>query len=665
MNTVKKTVCPYDCPTTCGFLVETDGNKILSVRADKDNPASGGIICRKMRNYESSVNCEKRILTPLIRKGEKGKGIFEEISWDEAIEIITGKWKDIIKENGAQSIAYCTYSGVMSDIQRNCGDAFFNYMGACELVKTLCSTAKGVGYANVMGRTGCLDPRELKDSDYYIVWGSNMAATRLQAMPEIINARKSGKKIVLIDVCGEAMSKYCDKTILIRPGTDGALALAMMNVLVKEGSADEEFLDNNAEGYREFKETLSEYTPKWAENITGIASETIIELALEYGKAYAPAIILGSGNSRYGNGAMTVRLITILSLFTGAWKKKGGGLCGCTPIDTSYINLSLIKRPDFRKEPSKKININQLGTAVNDKNIKSLYVYGSNPVNSISNTTAVVEGLKRDDLFTVVHERFMTDTAKYADIILPATFSVEQSDVYEAYGYCTLSTAYKIVEPKGQCRSNWNTFKALAEGMGYDDEYFKRTEEEMLDIVLDNPTEALGKISDDDRKTLKNVGSISMPFAEHTKWRTKSGKIKIANEKLEEKMPRYTECYGGKYPLALVSVPSSHTLNSIFTQRDDMVENRGNMRLIINCKDACERNIKSGDKILCFNDLAEVGFEAYVTDNIAVGAVAAVGVYTSSQTMNGLGVNALHHDRLSDLGAATTMNDNKVDIKLM
>ena len=166
MNTVKKTVCPYDCPTTCGFLVETDGNKILSVRADKDNPASGGIICRKMRNYESSVNSEKRILTPLIRKGEKGKGIFEKISWDEAIEIITGKWKDIIKENGAQSIAYCTYSGVMSDIQRNCGDAFFNYMGACELVKTLCSTAKGVGYANVMGRTGCLDPRELKYSDY-------------------------------------------------------------------------------------------------------------------------------------------------------------------------------------------------------------------------------------------------------------------------------------------------------------------------------------------------------------------------------------------------------------------------------------------------------------------------------------------------------------------
>lgn len=662
---VKKTVCPYDCPATCGFLVETDGKKILSVRSDKSNPASDGIICRKMRNYEKSINSEERILTPLIRNGKKGEGVYREISWEEAVKIITDKWKEIIAENGAEAIAYCTYSGVMSDIQRHCGEAFFNYMGACELVKTLCSTAKGVGYANVMGRTGCLDPRELKDSDFYIVWGSNMTATRLQSMPDIINARKSGKKVVLIEVCGESMSKYCDETILIRPGTDGALALAMMHVLVREGLADEEFLKNNTAGYYEFKNTLPEYTPEWAENITGIPAEIISKLAVEYGKASAPAIILGSGNSRYGNGAMTVRLITILSVFTGAWLKKGGGLCGCTPSDGAYVDVSLIKRPDFKKSASRKININQLGAAIKDSRIKSLYVYGGNPANSVSDTKAVIDGLMREELFTVVHERFMTDTAKYADIILPATFSVEQTDIYEAYGYCTLSTAYKIVEPQGQCKSNWNTFKTLAESMGYDDEYFRKTEDEMLGIVLSNPTEKLSNISDSDKRTLEAGGWISMPFSVHDKWKTKSGKIKIVNEKLKETMPRYTECYGGSYPLSLVSVPSEHTLNSIFTQRDDMVENRGKMRLIINSKDADERKIKTGDKVLCFNDLADVEFEAYITDNIAAGAVAAIGIYKSSQTFGGLGVNALQHDRLSDLGEATTMNDNRVDIRLL
>lgn len=661
---IKKAICPYDCPTTCGFLVETDGKKILKILGDDTHPASRGLICRKMQRYERSVNSEERLLTPLIRNGEKGSGFFKAISWDEAIKIISDKWKEIIKENGPEAIAYCTYSGVMSDIHRNCGEAFFNYMGACELVKTLCSTAKSVGYANVLGKTGCLDPRELKDSDYFIVWGSNMLATRLQSMPDIINAKRQGKKIVLIEVYGEPMGKYCDETILIRPGTDGALALAMMHILVREGLADETFLRENTEGYDEFRETLPEYTPKWAEEITGISEAVIEKLAMEYGKAEAPAIILGSGNSRYGNGAMTVRLITILSHFTGAWLKKGGGLCGSSPIDTAYIDGSLIKRPDFRKNYSEKININQLGATIKNDKIKSLYVYAGNPANSVSDQKAVIDGLKREDLFTVVHERFMTDTAEYADIILPATFSVEQNDIYECYGYCTLGTAFKAVDPPAECKSDWDTFCLLAEAMGYDDEYFKRTDIEMMNYVLDNPTKAVQELPEEKKKILREGGSISMPFSDHTVWKTKSGKIKIVNEKLSEPMPKYIEAYGGEYPLSLISAPSEHTLNSIFTQREDLVDSRGSMRLVIHTRDAEARNIKNGDRIICFNDLAEVEFEACLSDNIAMGAVAAVGIFKSSQTYNGLGVNALQHDRLTDLGAATTMNDNNVDIKL-
>lgn len=662
-ESLKKTVCPYDCPTSCGFWAVIEDGKLKGVKPDENHPASQGIMCRKMRNYELSVNSPDRILTPLLRTGEKGEGKFKAVKWDEALDIISTRWKNIIAENGPESIAYCYYSGVMSDIQRNCGEAFFNRMGALGLVKTLCSTAKGVGYASVMGKTGCLDPREIGNGDLYIVWGSNMAATRIQSMPDIIKAKKEGKRVILIEVYAEAMKKYCDETILIKPGTDGALALAMMHVLIREGLADEEFLRENTYGYDEFKETLPEYTPLWAEKITGVPKEVIESFALEYGRAKSPVIILGSGNSRYGNGAMTVRLITILSHFTGAWLRDGG-LCGCTPVDRSYVNGDIIKRPDFRKAPAKEININQLGTAVKDENVKSLYVYASNPVNSVSDTNAVIEGLKREDIFTVVHERFMTDTAKYADIILPATFSVEQSDIYEAYGYCTLAAARKLIEPAGESKSDWDTFRLLAEKMGYDDEYFKLTEDEMLDLVLDNPTDAVKELSSEERNILKEGGWVNMPFSDHHVWKTKTGKIQIINESDSERMPKYTECHGGEYPISLVSVPSEYTLNSIFNERDDMKNARGEMKIYINTEDALERGIKNGDDVICYNDIGSVRFKAEVTDNVAKGAAAAVGVYGHRNFEGGLGVNALQHDRLSDRGAATTMNDNTIDIKL-
>ncbi|MDY2735747.1 molybdopterin-dependent oxidoreductase, partial [Intestinibacter sp.] len=502
---IKKTICPYDCPTSCGLLVETDGKKIFKVTGDENHPATNGLICKKMRKYEKSIHSQDRILTPLKRIGKKGEGRFKPITWDEAVEEITIKWKKIIKEQGPSAILPVYYSGVMSVIQRNCGDALFNKMGACSLVKTLCSSAKGAGYNSVMGTTGALDPRELKDSDYYIVWGSNMKATRIQTMPELINARKQGKKVVLIEVYSKPMEKYCDQVVLIKPGTDGALALAMMNVMVEENLQDEEFLLENTIGYKDFKETLTNYTPEWAEKITGISKETITNLAREYAKAKAPAIILGSGNSRYTNGGMTVRLITILSIFTGAIKYSGGGLCGTSPSSQSYIDKNVIARNDFRTNKARMVNINQVSSALNDEinPIKSLFVYASNPVCSISNQNKMIKGLLRDDLFTVVHERFMTDTAKYADIVLPATFSVEQTDVYTSYGYCTLATAKKIINPPGECKSDWDMFRLLAKSMGYQDDYFDKTEEEIFEELLEKSLKDVKTISEEDKAVLK------------------------------------------------------------------------------------------------------------------------------------------------------------------
>ncbi|MCC8025605.1 MAG: molybdopterin-dependent oxidoreductase [Clostridium sp.] len=667
MAYVQKTICPYDCPTSCGLLAETDGIRIISMKGDPDHPASRGLICRKMQRYERSVHHPHRILTPLKRTGGKGEGKFTPISWEEAVAEISGRWKVLLEEEGGDSILPFYYSGVMSVIQRKCGDAFFNRMGACDLVRTLCSSAKGAGYESVMGRTGCLDPRELSHSDFFLVWGSNMKATRLQTMPILREAGKQGKRAVLIEVCARDMAPFCNETLLLKPGTDGALALALMHVLARDGFADEAFLRKYGEGYDAFKETLPSYTPSWAQEITGIPAEKIEALAAEYGEAKAPAIILGSGPSRHGNGGMTVRLITILSTFTGAWSRPGGGLCGCNPTAGAYVDSTLVTRPDFRKVPGRKVNINELACALNGREgeapVKSLFVYGGNPVASVCSQREIVRGLLRPDLFTIVHERFMTDTARYADIVLPAAFSVEQTDCYTAYGYCTFGTARKIIPAPGQCKSNWDMFRMLAEAMGYGETYFRQTQEEMLQTILDRPLEGLAGISEREKRTLEEGGVISLPYADHLLFKTDRGMFKITDETLNEPMPRYIENNGGEFPLRLVAVPDNYTLNSIFLEREDLTDKKGPMTLFLHPEDGAIRGICSGDRIIAFNELAEVEFQAELTELVAKGAAAAQGVFACASSKNGWLVNALHHQRLSDMGAATTLNDNTIDVK--
>ena len=667
--TIRKMFCPYDCPSTCGLLAEIENGRIVKVKNDKTHPVSKNGICRKMQHYEQDIYSMDRLMKPMRRVGKKGEGKFEPISWNEAVREITDHFKDIIEKWGSEAILPCVYSGVMSDIQRNCGDAFFNRMGALELVKTLCSSAKGAGYDAVVGKTGCLEPTELNDSDLYLIWSCNMAATRLQTLADLQKPANRHKKKILIDVYPNPTAAYCDQVITIKAGTDGALALAMMNVLKNEHLVDKSFVGKYTSGYPEFAETLDAYTPEWAESETGIPAEVIRQLAREFGEAKAPAIILGSGNSRHGNGGMTVRLITILSALTGAWQHPGGGLCGCTPIDTDYVNKSLITRPDFREKAARKININQIGQALvmeGKEAVRGFYVYGCNPANTVSDQQLILKGLEREDLFTVVHERFMTDTARYADILLPATFSVEQTDIYRAYGYCTLGTGRKLVDAPGECKSNWDTFCLLAKGMGYSEDYFDRSEDEMLDILLSHPTKAIAETSDEAKETLRQGGSVVLPFSDHLAFGTETGKMMIVNEKLAEPMPHYTADYSAKcqeWPLHLVAAPSVWSLNSTFLDREQLMTSRKGMTLWLNPEDAKVRKIEDGMSVIAFNELGEVQFTACIDKRVAVGNAVSEGVFASHQTQNGCGFNTLTNGRLSDIGAATTMNDNRIDIR--
>ncbi len=665
MTDIRRTTCPYDCPASCGLLAEIEGGRVIRVAGDPDHPASKGLICRKMQQYPLSINSPDRILFPMRRIGSKGEGTFEPITWEEAVREIAEHFKQITEEYGPSAILPAYYSGTMGVIQRKCGDAFFNRLGARSLILRLCASAKGMGYISVAGQTPCLEPEELRSSDLILVWSSNVKATRLHVMPILKEARDRGKRVVLIEACAREMAPFCDETVLIRPGTDGALALAMMHVLEKKGLADESFLRERCEGYEDFLPVVKKSTPGWAQEITGIPEETICRLALAYGQAKAPAILLGSGFSRYGNGGMTSRLITILSVFTGAWGKPGGGICGAEHNGGPFVDARLVTRPDFRTVFGASVNINCLGSALTAEGedvVKAFFVYGGNPVGSVCGQKAILKGLLREDLFTVVHERFLTDTARYADILLPAAFSVEQTDCFRAYGYRTFSVAKKLVEPQGECKSNWALFGLLAEAMGFDEPYFKRTEEEMLEELLSCPQKGLLELTKEQWSFLRENGTVRQPFGDHGHFKTPSGKIRIVDPEEKEPVPCYKEPYGGAYPLCLISVPDCHTLNSVFLERRDLVEKRGPAALMLHPVDAAERGIQEGDRVTAWNDLAQVDFRAVITERIAKGTAAVSGIYSSSQTGSSLLFNALNHERVSDM-EATTLNDNRIDVK--
>lgn len=665
MTDIRKTTCPYDCPASCGLLAEIQDGRVVRVTADPQHPSSRGLICHKMRQYQLSINSPDRILVPMKRTGKKGEGKFTPVTWEEAGREIADRFKKIIEENGPSAILPAYYSGVMGVIQRKCGDAFFNRLGGRSLILRLCANAKGMGYASVMGQTPCLEPEELKSSDLILVWSSNVKATRIHTMPILKEARDRNVPVILIEACAREMEPYCDETILIRPGTDGALALGMMHVLEKQGLEDETFLKERCEGYEEFLPVVRSSTPQWAQEITGIPAETIRRLALAFGQAKTPAILLGSGFSRYGNGGMTSRLITILSAFTGAWGKPGGGICAAEHNGGPFVDETRVTRPDFRKVPDPGVNINCLGSALTaegaDK-VRAFFVYGGNPVASVCSQKAMIEGLLREDLFTVVHERFLTDTARYADILLPAAFSVEQTDCFRAYGYRTFSVSRKLTEPRGECKSNWELFRFLAEAMGFEEPYFKRSEEEMLEELLSHPQEGLLELDREQWKLLRENGTVRQAPGDHGCFKTPSGKLRIVNPQEKDPVPCYREPYGGDYPLSLISIPDCNTLNSVFLEREDLVKRRGPAVLMLHPLDAGKRKIEDGDMVTAWNDLAQVDFQAVLTDRVAQGTAAVCGIYSQSQTGSVYLCNALNHERLSDM-EATTLNDNRIDVK--
>ena len=680
----KRTVCPYDCPDCCGMIAETDGQKIISVRGDDKHPVTQGILCRKMQHYEQDIHSPHRILTPLKRVGEKGKKeSFIPISWEKAVSEIGEKWKNMIKTNGAESILPYSYAGNMGLIQRNCGEAFFARLGAAQLNRSICSSAKGAGISMVMGNHHDWDSAHISRADLIILWGSNPMSNRLHVIPQIQKAKKCGAKVILIDVQKNLSASLCDDIFLLKPGTDAALLLALMAELEKKGLTDTAFIQKYTTGYETLKNDFSEWTCEKAGNVTGIDSEKIRTLANLYGRAKKPLIIAGSGMSRYTNGAAAFRLLMCLPAITGSWARGGGtsSLMG----SSNFVRKDFIRRPDWIKKDTTTVNMNQLGDILADTKetsaaegslqkaytIQSLYVYHSNPAVMTPDQQKVLQGFRRKDLFLVVHDRFLTDTALYADIVLPATFSVEQDDFYTSYGHFHMQASRQIIPPPGEAKSNWDTFQLLAKEMGFEDEYFQYSAKEIVDQIL-----GISEISKQNRRSffpehpidfdmteeqleqLQNGYAIKIPQPNVLDIWTDDGKIHLSPD-----ISSYEPLKDQKYPLRLVMAHSIWSLNSNFSYRTELMEKRGPLTIQMHPKDAQERNISDHERCLAYNDFGEITVLAKLTENILPGTVIAEGVYQKDYTFGDGNFSSLLSQTLTDAGEASTLNTQTVEIR--
>lgn len=659
---ISRSVCPYDCPDACGLVVYSENNQVVKVAGDPEHPVTRGMLCGKMVNYERTVHSSARIRTPLLRTGTKGSGEFQSISWEEAIAVISGKWKDIIAEHGAEAILPVSAGGTMGLVQRTAGHALFHWLGASRLDRGICAPAMEYGWKSVMGGTPGVRPQEAQHSDFILLWGINAAATNSHFLLDIQAAKKQGAKVWLIDIYRQPTAGVADCTTIVRPGSDGALALGMLHVLIRDGLTASEFISQYTHGFEELKAVvMAEYSPEAVSDLTGVAAAEIEDLAAAYGRAQAPFLRLGCGLSRYGNGAQSVRAITCLPAVVGAWARPGGGMLARS--FAGAFDMTGLTREDLQQHPVRTLSINQLGAALalTESPVKSLYVYASNPAAVAPDQNAVLAGLSREDLFTVVHERWLTDTARYADIVLPATTSLEHADLYRAAGHFVASRTAAVIPPVGEAKSNWNVFGLLANAMGMTDPHYHCTEEEMIDVLLAQPSpwwtqEQLADLRRGQLAELLRTQQDKVCFG------TPTGKIQLINRSETEPLPVYMPPYGGQEEFWFVSAPDKRILNSSFNERLDLVKGE-KMTLRMNPADASRLSLADGQQVVAENSRGQVGFRLQSSAAIPVGVVVCEGVWPLADTVNGQSVNALTWQRLTDAGQGSTFYDTKVNVR--
>ncbi|HEV3008107.1 MAG TPA: molybdopterin-dependent oxidoreductase, partial [Burkholderiales bacterium] len=637
MAEVVRAACPHDCPDTCAMLVTVEDGVATQIRGDPAAPFTDGTLCTKVAHYLERTYASDRLQYPMRRIGRKGQGQFKRITWDEALDEIAARLKALAAEN-PESILPCNYAGTMGMVQYMSMDRrFFYKLGASLLDRTLCSSAGKAGIKATLGGSVGMDPERFDEARLIILWGANPIVSNLHLWSRVQAAKRRGAKVVAIDPYRSLSAEKCTQHVALLPGTDGALALGMMHVLITEGLLDQDYIANHTLGFDDLrKRVLEKYSPEWAARTCGIATREVVQLAREYGTTKPAAIRLNYGMQRHTGGGIAARTIACLPALTGAWRDAAGGIV-LTTADFYGFDHAALERPDLLagRRP-RVINHSKLGDALTSAEppVRMTMVYNNNPVAVCPDSEKVIAGFAREDLFTVVMDHFQTDTADYADILLPATTQLEHHDVHKSYGHLYVLANNPAIAPVGESLPNSEVFRRLAARMGFDEACFRDSDEDICRTALKG-------ISWDRLKQAGwqrlDVPERFAPFAQGG-FPTASGKCEFYSEWLEKQgvdpLPFYNppvevsnEDTAKPYPLAFLSPPARNFLNSSFANVARFRELEREPHLDMHPGDAAARGIADGDMVRVFNDRGSYRLRARVNGKPRPGVVVAPSVW--------------------------------------
>ncbi len=674
--------CPHDCPDTCAVLTEVEDGRAVRFVGDPENPITRGWLCAKVRPYLDHVYHPDRLLHPLRRVGRKGEGQWRRITWEEALAEITQRWQAIIARQGAEAILPYSYSGTLGVVQMVVASArLWNRLGASQLLRSICGAASEMAVEATLGRRWSASYADVSHSRLVILWGHNPISTAPHFMPFLRQAQHQGCQVVVIDPRRTATARTADWHIAPRPGTDGPLAMGVGHVLVQEGLHDEAWLDAHANGWLAFRERLLEWPPQRAAQAAGLAVEEVIRLARLYGRSRPALIKIADGINRNRNGGQTVRAICALPALAGQYGVRGGGLAystsGYFPWDQEVVHHWADCPP-----PGRCVNMNRLGAAllgeIANPPIQALYVFGANPAASSPNTARIIEGLRREDLFTVVHELFLTDTADYADLVLPATSQLEQADLHKAYGHTYLTYNHPAIAPLGESKSNWEVMGLLARAMGLTDPWLHQSVDQVIDELLQSAGRTNPSLRGITLQRLQREGPIALDLGDEPpyaggRFPTASGKVELYSQALADAgidpLPgRFVAddagdvSAGDGWPAAealqLVSGASHHFVSSSLANQEGLLRNAGPPSVEIHPHDAAARSIADGDLVEIANGRGSVRLRAVVTDTVRPGVV--VALKGRWHKRSGGGVNWTTSDALADMAGQSTFHSNRV-----
>jgi len=732
MKRVVRAACPHDCPDACGVLITVEDGRATKIQGDPEHPVTRGFLCAKVAKYLDRVYSPDRVMYPMRRVGPKGpfaggsaratqagqrgaavstqitSSVWQRISWGEALDEITSRFRAISAEFGSEAILPYSYGGTLGALNGGSMDRrFFHRLGASQLDRTICSAAGEAGLKSVLGVKLGTEPEQFRHSKYIIAWASNIHGNNVHLWPFIAEARRNGAKLVVIDPYRTRTAECADWYLPINPGTDAALALGMMHVIIGENLHDADYVAKYTLGFEHLREKVKEYSPERVAQWTGIAAEDIRKLAREYATARPSVIRLNYGVQRSEGGGMATRAIVMLPCVIGSWKEVGGGL-QMSLSGAADFNSQRLRRPDLMNaalgREARTLNMVELGRVlnkVNDPPVKALFVYNSNPAAVCPNHQAVIRGLLRPDLFTVVHEQFFTDTTDYADIVLPATTFFEHKDLQKGYGHYYVQVSNQAIEPPGECRSNVELFRGLAERMGFEEECFRESVDEMVDLALESDDPWMRGISRErlerehvrmnfgdrgarvrgQKAELRSAGQPMaavptvepfLPFARGG-FRTPFGKAELYSESLKsqgldpvvEFRPPMESRHAkrNELPLELLARKADNFLNTTFSNVPSVQEMEETGLLEISSVDAQARGIADGDRVRVFNHRGDVELIARVDGKVQAGVVSAR-LHWAKMAPGFQSINSLTSEKLTDMGNSATFYSVLVEVEL-